>query len=130
MGLKENITGVAHIGIPTNDMEETIRFYTGLGFDVVYETVNEKADEKVAFLQAGSLMIETYENHQAALIDGAVDHIAVAVTDIKAVYEYLLTHGYTLTTPEIESLPFWENGVSFCKIKGPNGESIEFCQQH
>ena len=29
----------------------------------------------------------------------------------------------------IEELPFWENGVKFFMIKGPNEERIEFCQK-
>lgn len=129
MKLKDKVKGIAHIGIPTNDIGKTIRFYQGIGFDIILETVNEKANEQVAFLQAKSLVIETYENKQAALVDGAVDHVAIDVDDIERVFQYLSDNGYELLTPEIESLPFWENGVKFCKIKGPNNESVEFCQR-
>ncbi len=45
------IVGVAHIGLPTNDLKKTIEFYKSLGFEVILETYNEKAKEKVAFLQ-------------------------------------------------------------------------------
>ena len=32
MEIKDFCTGVQHIGIPTKDIEETIRFYEQLGF--------------------------------------------------------------------------------------------------
>ena len=32
------IVGVAHIGLPTNDLKKTIEFYKSLGFEVILET--------------------------------------------------------------------------------------------
>lgn len=51
MDLKTYTTGIQHIGIPTNDIEKTIAFYQKLGFEIALQTVNEEADEKVAFLE-------------------------------------------------------------------------------
>ena len=31
------IVGVAHIGLPTNDLKKTIEFYKSLGFEVILE---------------------------------------------------------------------------------------------
>ena len=62
MDLKTYTTGIQHIGIPTNDIEKTIAFYQKLGFEIALQTVNEEADEKVAFLELETLVIETYEN--------------------------------------------------------------------
>ena len=59
------IVGVAHIGLPTNDLKKTIEFYKSLGFEVILETYNEKAKEKVAFLQIQNYCIESFENGQA-----------------------------------------------------------------
>lgn len=126
--LKQYITGLQHIGIPTNDIEETIRFYKKLGFETAFETVNEKADEKVAFLKLGALVIETYENRQAALQNGAVDHIALNVSDIEAVYRVANGENWCILDDEIQFLPFWENGVKFFTIMGPNKEKVEFSQ--
>ena len=50
MDLKTYTTGIQHIGIPTNDIEKTIAFYQKLGFEIALQTVNEEADEKVAFI--------------------------------------------------------------------------------
>lgn len=122
------ITGLQHIGIPTNDMEATVSFYEGIGFEAVYRTVNEAADEKVTFLQLGNVMVETYENKSAVLMDGALDHIALDVTDIDAVFGLAKEKGLQMIDTEIQFLPFWKNGVKFFRISGPNKEKIEFNQ--
>lgn len=126
MKLGEFASGLQHVGLPTNDMDETIRFYEGLGFENVYETVNEAANERVAFLRLGSLTIEAYENKQAALRSGAIDHIAIDVKDIDKCYGEAQAQGYEVVSNGIEALPFWEKGVRFFIILGPNKERIEF----
>ena len=89
MDLKNYATGVQHIGIPTNDIDKTVDFYHKLGFETVFETVNEEADEKVVFLKLGTLVVETYENHAAVLRAGAIDHVALDVKDIEEIYQYI-----------------------------------------
>lgn len=128
MNINENATGIQHIGIPTNDIEATIAFYEKLGFSIALRTVNEEANEQVAFLQLGTIMIETYENHQAAMKSGSVDHIAIDVKDIESALEFVNAKGLNNTNDAIHFLPFWENGVKFFKIEGPNKEMIEFSQ--
>ena len=54
-GIKELMNGIQHIRIPTNDIEATISFYEKLGFEIALRTVNEEADEKVAFLKLNTL---------------------------------------------------------------------------
>ena len=117
MEMKDIATGLQHIGIPTNDIAETIAFYEKLGFTIALRTENKEAKEQVAFLLLGNLMIETYENRQAAMCSGAVDHIAIDVKDIEAALSFVN-----------ERNPFWENGVKYFKIEGPNKEIIEFSQ--
>ena len=123
------IVGVAHIGLPTNDLKKTIEFYKSLGFEVILETYNEKAKEKVAFLQIQNYCIESSENGQAVMADGAYQHVALDVRDIEEMYKKICENGYEVITDGIEQLPFWDNGVKFFMIKGPNEERIEFCQK-
>lgn len=125
---KKYITGLQHIGIPTNDIEKTKDFYELLGFQVVFETVNQKADEKVAFLKLDHAVIETYENKHAVLENGALDHIALNVTDIEEVYKLATEKGFSILEKGIQFLPFWERGVRFFTITGPNKEKVEFSQ--
>lgn len=128
MELKKLMNGIQHIGIPTNDIEATISFYEKLGFEVALRTVNEEADEKVAFLKLNTLVIETYENKAAKMEAGAIDHVAIDVTDVQKVYELIEEVGLNTTQDEIHFLPFWENGVKFFTIEGPNKEKVEFSQ--
>lgn len=124
----EFITGLQHIGIPTNDLDATIAFYETLGFQIAYRTVNEAANEKVAFLRLGDVTVEAYENKQAALVNGAVDHIALNVTNIEEVFQLAKEKGFYMLDTEIQFLPFWDNGVRFFTILGPNKEKVEFSQ--
>ena len=128
INLKEQLNGIQHIGVPTNDIEATIQFYKTLGFEIAFRTVNEEADEKVAFLKLDTLVIETYENKTAKMEAGAVDHIAIDVKDIEKVYERIGQTGLNTTKDIIHFLPFWEKGVRFFTIEGPNREEIEFSQ--
>lgn len=122
------ITGLQHIGIPTNNMEKTAAFYAALGFQIVLRTVNHEADEKVTFLRMGDVTLEVYENKKAAMVQGALDHIALNVTDIEKVFQMVKEQGFTMLDTEIQFLPFWEQGVKFFTILGPNKEKIEFSQ--
>ena len=120
MDLKNYSTGVQHIGIPTNDIDKTVDFYHKLGFETAFEPVNKEADEKVVFLKLGTLVVETYENHAAVLRAVAIDHVALDVNDIEEIYQYINQAGLNTTQDSIHFLPFWENGVKFFTIEGPN----------
>lgn len=128
MNLQTYTTGIQHIGIPTNDIEKTIEFYKKLGFETALQTINEEAGEKVAFLKLKTLVIETYENKKAKLTNGAIDHVAINVKNIEEVYHYIEENQMNTTNDEIHFLPFWENGVRFFTIEGPNKEKVEFSQ--
>ena len=124
MDLKNYSTGVQHIGIPTNDIEKTIAFYQKLGFEIALQ----EANEKVVFLKLGTLVVETYENHAAKMEHGAIDHVALDVRDIEEIFQYINEAGLNSTQDTIHFLPFWENGVKFFTIEGPNKEKVEFSQ--
>ena len=128
MNVNEQLNGIQHIGIPTNNIEATVQFYEKLGFETALRTLNEEAGEKVAFLKLGSLVIETYENKAAKMKAGAIDHVAIDVKDIERVYEMIDREGMNTTNDIIHFLPFWENGVRYFTIEGPNKEKIEFSQ--
>lgn len=128
MDLKNYATGLQHVGIPTNDMDATVAFYHQLGFVTVFETINEPVNEKVVFLKLGTLCIEAYENHAAKLKSGAIDHIAIDVKDIEEILTYINNSGLNTTQDTVHFLPFWENGVKYFTIEGPNKEKVEFSQ--
>lgn len=125
--LMDVCNGIQHIGIPARDVEETCRFYEGLGFTRAFQTVI-RGVQHVAFLQSGNLLIEAYEAEPVG-VAGAVDHIAVDCLDVEAAYRLALEKGYVVVSDGIEELPFWEYGVRFFMIEGPNKEKIEFDQR-
>ena len=125
---KSFLTGLQHIGIPTNSMEDTVKFYTDLGFDIIFEGVIEKETVKIVFLKLHNLIIEAYENNMANMKNGAIDHIAIDVFDIEIIFEYIKSKKYKLLNDEIQFLPFFDKGVRFFTIEGPNKEKIEFNQ--
>lgn len=120
------VTGLQHIGLPTNDLKSTLEFYQKLGFRIAQEVDN--GGTPVVFLQLGSVCVETYENGQALGYSGSIDHIALDVTDVEKAWEAVKEAGLTPIEEEIVFLPFWEKGVRFFNVWGPNHEKVEFSQ--
>lgn len=121
-----NFTGIQHIGIPTNDFDKTVDFYSTLGFEVAFQTVN--GTSKVAFLRLNDLVIETSENNNINTEAGAINHLAIDVNDIEEAYKFIYDNNLNNTNDTIHFLPFWDNGVKFFTIQGPSGERVEFSQ--
>ena len=124
--MKDYATGIQHVGIPTKDMDATKKFYEDLGFEAAFETVNDEA--RVCFLKMHNLVMEVYESEDAAGKIGAIEHVAIDVTDIEQVYKEICDKNMNTLQDEIHFLPCWDKGVRFFTIKGPNEEKIEFSQ--
>lgn len=123
------VTGIQHIGLPTNDLNKTVKFYQNLGFQVTFET--NLPTDYVVFLQLKNICIEAFQAVGAPAATGrpgAIDHISLDVDDIEATWNAVKDAGYTPVEAEIDALPYFEKGVRFFNITGPNAETIEFCQ--
>lgn len=127
IAVKNRVNGIQHLGIPTRDMESTLSFYQTIGFERIYETLNN--GKRVCFLQLASLVIEAYEADDTAGKPGAIDHVALDVDDIEQVWQEAQARNFQLLHTEIQFLPFFENGVRFFTIVGPNQEKVEFNQK-
>ncbi len=127
--LNKYSSGIQHLGIPVSDIDKTIEFYTSLGFEPVLLTENKAANERVAFLKLGNLIIEAYGNKDTEKKSGAIDHIALDVKNIDALYEEICKEGHRIVEEKVMSLPLWENGVKFFTILGPDKEKVEFCEK-
>lgn len=57
---KYGIVGVAHVGLPTNDLQKTVEFYKSLGFEVIMQTYNEKAREKSGIFTDKKLLYRNF----------------------------------------------------------------------
>ena len=85
-------------------------------------------DARCAFMKYGNLMIETWEGDKIADVDGAINHISLNTTDADAALKEAKAMGLNLIDTEIQTRPFWEKGIRFFNIYGPNHEKIEFCE--
>ncbi|MDL2294373.1 VOC family protein [Ruminococcaceae bacterium OttesenSCG-928-D13] len=120
------VIGLQHIGIPTEHFDETLQFFRHVGFEETYRAVN--GESRVCFLRLGSAVLEVYEG-AAAGQKGAIEHFALEVTDVEAVFDRITGMGYPAVEGEICSLPFFEKGVRYFTIEGPNNEKVEFSQR-
>lgn len=126
MSYEEGITGLAHIGVPTENLETSKRFYDSIGFTLLEDFLQPNG-RPVAFFGLGNVVLEVYED-RAAGKPGAIDHIALNVHDIEAVFEGMQKLGYGALEGEIKLLDFGARRVRYFTISGPNGEKIEFSQ--
>ena len=129
MTIGDYLLGIDHIGIPTDDIKKTMDFYTGLGFNVDLFTTNENNGAKVAFMKLNNLVIETYESAVGLNKDAAIDHVAIGTSDIEKVFERIKEADYKMLSDEIQCLGYFENGVRFFAIEGPNFEKVAFFQR-
>ncbi len=127
----DHVSGLQHIGIPCRDLQEAVRFYRRLGFSVKgsFAIPRNAALQNICFLEYGNLVLELYDTEPVAEVDGAINHLALNVMDkIEDVYALCLSWGLHILTNGIEVLPFWEHGIRYFIIEGPNRERIEFCR--
>ena len=128
MDMSSYATGLAHIGIPTTEFEDTALFYTELGFDTIYACGSLADKNRVCFMRLGDLTVEIYEEESCAMCTGGIEHFAINVHDIEEVFAFINKRGLNNTDDEIHFLPYFENGVRYFTIEGPNKERVEFNQ--
>ena len=126
MNIGNLITGIQHIGIPTSKYDLTISFYKSLGFSVISSELNR--GNRVAFLKLKNCLLEVYEVNETNVAVGAINHFALDVTNIKILFNFVQSKNFVVLDSEIQELPFWEKGIRYFSIKGPNNEILEFCQ--
>lgn len=126
MDIKSKISGLQHVGIRSCDLAASERFYRNLGFEKIYTAVSSKGSP-IMFMRMGDIMLEFVGDGTVA--DSGAVHLALNVTDdIEAVYAAVFEAGAEVVTDGIRELPFWDNGIKFFMIAGPDNERIEFNQ--
>lgn len=122
------LKGLSHIGIPVSDAEESIEFYEKLGFTIRNAEYDKDGNRKAVFMLLGNLLIELYPSDEVAGRSGAIDHISISTTDIEESLEMARSLDKEPLEGGIMTLPFWENGIRYFTIEGPDKERLEFCQ--
>ncbi|PSH20446.1 hypothetical protein B7R74_11440 [Yersinia pseudotuberculosis] len=127
------VTGLAHVGLRSANIERTTHFYHSLGFTTSQSLVLEdpQGHIEVRFLALGELVLELYQlpwaGQQRNKIAFGIDHVALRVSDLAAAQRWVEELGYPLTEgPTLQ--PSGRNGVRYFMIDGPDGERVEFNQ--
>jgi lactoylglutathione lyase len=137
MLLQGNLQGLQHLGLPVTNLERSKAFYAQLGFtEAMRMDIQPHADViRVAMMQQGNFTIELYqlgeEERQeiAKRADGHIDHVALNVLDIEKAYAEIKSAGLEILENDAPVfLPFWEHGVKYFTVRGPDGEKVEFNQ--
>jgi len=137
MLLQGNLQGLQHLGIPVTNLERSKDFYAQLGFTEAMRTDIQPQTEviRVAMMQHENFTIELYQLGQEDLqeiakrVDGHIDHVALNVLDIEQAYAEIKAAGLEILEDNAPVyLPFWEHGVKYFTVRGPDGEKIEFNQ--
>lgn len=123
------VTGLAHGGISTRDMEKSIRFYTGLlGGRIIMEIEEPKGTPWIVTVQFpdGSCVELFYPRPEQFPLGTALgrNHLAFRVEDIQALYRRLQESGVPVTTPP--RIARDRNWQMWCQ--DPNGYPVEFLQ--
>ena len=115
MSIRDTVTGVQHVGIPTTDLEGTIAYYERLGFECLGIYPN--------------LTLEVWTMNPTPMENGAINHFALDSTDIEASFAEAQKLGLNFVEGSIQHIDtFWSNGIRYFNVLGPNHEVIEFCQ--
>jgi lactoylglutathione lyase len=137
MVLQGNLQGLQHLGIPVTDLERSRAFYMQLGFtEAMRKDIPRKLEPvRVAMMEHENFTIELYQLDQerrqeiATRSDGHIDHVALNVLDIEKAYTEIKALGMEILEDNAPVyLPFWEHGVRYFTVRGPDGEKIEFNQ--
>ncbi len=135
--LSARITGFQHLGVPVMDLQRSKMFYLRLGFREVMATTLSTPDGEihVAMLEIAGFVLELYQlpGTLGAEIGtrghGHIDHFALNVDDIQQVWATVKAADIAPLENAPVFLPFWEKGVYYFNILGPDGERVEFNQR-
>lgn len=117
-----------HIGIPTDDLDKTVTFWEKLGFKKLGEFDTDDQGNEVVFMHYSHLTLEIWTGDGAVRKTGAINHISLNTTDADAAFKAAKAEGFKVKDSEVQHLDFWDKGIKFFNIEGPNAETIEFCE--
>ena len=128
MGIEPYVKGLQHIGIPTKEMEKMVRFLSSLGFQKIREEL-QPSGGAVAFLELKNLVLEVYEDEAAPDRLGTIQHIALDVKGVDTLFEEMKKQGFYMVEDGVQQLPYWDHGIRYFIVEGPDQLRIEFAQK-
>jgi len=130
----ENLGGWSHLGVPVTDIDRSREFYSQFGFEEVMYAEIPVEDQaiKASMMDKGGFVLEFYQllGDDLAEIgtrqDGFIDHIAFDVLDADKAFQEVSAAGLEPLEESPVPLPFWDKGVKYFNVRGPDGEKVEF----
>jgi catechol 2,3-dioxygenase-like lactoylglutathione lyase family enzyme len=137
---------VRHVGIVSNNIDESISFYSRLGFSVAVDAMESGSHiDEFSFLlnanvrtvklqsKSGGCMIELLDwgtdqvtSPNQGITNTGFSHAAFTVSDLQSLYEELSEHGTSFNcSPQL--VPSGKFLVAFCM--DPNGVFIELVEE-
>ena len=120
--------GLAHIGVMTNDLEESLAFYEKLGGVVRDRGVVSvpEGEKHLVLVDVHGVTVELIKNPRPMeLSEGEVSHFALLVEDIDKAHDALAERGIdTFLTPRKNEGSIF-GGAPNWFFTGPSGERIE-----
>ena len=131
------ITGLDHIGIAVNNLNEALRIYEGiLGLKLVKIKIVESQEVKVALLSAGETKIELLEptNEESPVAKfiakrgEGIQHIALTVSNIENSLEEMKRKGIALID-EKPRIGVEGHKIAFLHPKNTKNVLVELCEK-
>lgn len=127
--------GLAHIGIPTSDLEKSIAFYQNLGFQIIVDK-KELEGNNFIFMECSGVIIglpqsldENVRREAGTKGNGNIDHFALLVEDIDDTKKQLEENGIQFAVEGISVTEAWEPKSCRCiMVYGPDNVKIEFVE--
>lgn len=125
---KNGIVGIAHIGLYTEQFEESIKFYQDAFFAKNLGCF--KTSRRGCWLQIGDSILEIFES-ESFPAQGCFKHFAITVKDLEEAYQHALSVGAKpLVEPKEIVLDLEEKQkLKIAFVTGVNGEEIELCER-
>lgn len=127
MNANAKLTGLAHIGIFTADIDKSVEFYKSLGFTVDADSC---PGPKLVFMSLGTCLIELICPPDASALakrnaDGWIGHICIEAKHIDDVVADFKAKGIIPAEAQVSYNEKILGGVKNIFFDGPSGESIE-----
>lgn len=127
--------GLAHIGIPTSDLEKSIAFYQELGFQVIVDKKGLEGNNFI-FMECSGVIIglpqsldEETRKQAGTKGNGNIDHFALMVEDLDDTKRQLEEKEIPFAVEGISVTEAWKPKSCRCiMVYGPDQVKIEFVE--
>jgi lactoylglutathione lyase len=129
--MREHFRGLAHIGVMTKNLEESLAFYRLLG-GVENDRATLETPEgtkTLVLMEVGGIIVELIQPPvPVESCEGVVSHFALYVDDIDAAHDAMVAAGIDTFQTPVKNQSSIFGGVANWFFTGPNGERIELME--